>query len=179
MKIYCRLRTVGSAKRTSTWWLARQSTSLTGLPQAPTPRTLLLSGPRSLDTSTSLLLRYCWVIRKEHTTIIWHNYGDLTKRQRYNSTIHFGTYVEKRIPKRDIYTGDIQCWRECWDCGECHVIISFLVEVSLVICYTASLTTPLLQVGLSSDPGQGVIIAARDYERQFSAHMVCSTSYLG
>ena len=27
-------------------------------------------------------------------------------------------------------------------------------------------------VGLSSDPGQGVIIAARDYERQFSAHLV-------
>ena len=26
--------------------------------------------------------------------------------------------------------------------------------------------------GLSSDPGQGVIIAARDYDRQFSAHMV-------
>ena len=178
MKIYCRLRTVGSAKRTSTWWLARQSTSLTELPQGPTPRTLLLSGPRSLDTSTSLLLRYCWVIRKEHTTIIWHDYGDLTKRQRYNSTIHFGTYVEKRIPKRDIYTGDIQCWRECWDCGERHVIISFLVEVSLAICYMASLSTPP-QVGLSSDPGQGVIIAARDYERQFSAHMVCSTSYFG
>ena len=30
----------------------------------------------------------------------------------------------------------------------------------------------LQQVGLSSDPGQGVIIAARDYERQFSAHLV-------
>jgi len=27
-------------------------------------------------------------------------------------------------------------------------------------------------VGLSSDPGQGVIIAARDYERQFSAHLL-------
>ena len=26
--------------------------------------------------------------------------------------------------------------------------------------------------GLSSDPGQGVIIAARDYDRQFSAHLV-------
>ena len=29
-------------------------------------------------------------------------------------------------------------------------------------------------VGLSSDPGQGVIIASRDYERQFSAHVVGS-----
>merc|ERR1711955_132922 len=27
-------------------------------------------------------------------------------------------------------------------------------------------------VGLSSDPGQGVIIALRDYERQFSAHLL-------
>jgi len=27
-------------------------------------------------------------------------------------------------------------------------------------------------VGLSSDPGQAVIIAARDYERQFSAHLL-------
>ena len=26
--------------------------------------------------------------------------------------------------------------------------------------------------GLSSDPGQGVIIAGRDYDRQFSAHLV-------
>merc|ERR1712227_1131183 len=26
--------------------------------------------------------------------------------------------------------------------------------------------------GLSSDPGQGVIIAARDYDRQFSAHLL-------
>jgi translocon-associated protein subunit beta len=30
----------------------------------------------------------------------------------------------------------------------------------------------VILTGLSSDPGQGVIIAARDYERQFSAHMV-------
>merc|ERR1712222_241451 len=29
-----------------------------------------------------------------------------------------------------------------------------------------------LLTGLSSDPGQGVIIAARDYDRQFSAHML-------
>jgi len=27
-------------------------------------------------------------------------------------------------------------------------------------------------LGLSSDPGQGVIIAARDYDRQFSAHLL-------
>ena len=32
-----------------------------------------------------------------------------------------------------------------------------------------------LLTGLSSDPGQGVIIAARDYDRQFSAHMVGGT----
>merc|ERR1712012_1003574 len=30
----------------------------------------------------------------------------------------------------------------------------------------------LTLTGLSSDPGQGVIIAARDYDRQFSAHML-------
>ena len=28
------------------------------------------------------------------------------------------------------------------------------------------------KVGFSSDPGQGLIIALKDYERQFSAHMV-------
>ena len=33
-------------------------------------------------------------------------------------------------------------------------------------------TSSLLLTGLSSNPGQGVIIAARDYDRQFSAHMV-------
>ena len=37
----------------------------------------------------------------------------------------------------------------------------------------------LQQVGLSSDPGQGVIIAARDYERQFSAHLVRSFKWNG
>ena len=37
----------------------------------------------------------------------------------------------------------------------------------------------LHQVGLSSDPGQGVIIAARDYERQFSAHLVRSFKWNG
>ena len=35
-----------------------------------------------------------------------------------------------------------------------------------------SINPTFKQVGLSSDPGQGVIIAARDYERQFSAHVV-------
>ena len=28
------------------------------------------------------------------------------------------------------------------------------------------------KIGYSSDPGQGLIIALKDYERQFSAHMV-------
>ena len=28
------------------------------------------------------------------------------------------------------------------------------------------------KIGFSSDPGQGLIIALKDYERQFSAHMV-------
>merc|ERR1712083_790462 len=37
------------------------------------------------------------------------------------------------------------------------------------VTYSASVGTV---VGLSSDPGQGVIIAARDYERQFSAHLL-------
>ena len=30
----------------------------------------------------------------------------------------------------------------------------------------------VIVTGLSSDPGQGTIIASRDYERQFSAHLV-------
>lgn len=31
------------------------------------------------------------------------------------------------------------------------------------------------KIGFSSDPGQGLIIALKDYERQFSAHMVSAT----
>ena len=57
-KTYIRLRTAGSVRRTLTWLLARLSTSLTGWHQGPTPPTQWLSGPRSLATSTSLLLRY-------------------------------------------------------------------------------------------------------------------------
>ena len=30
----------------------------------------------------------------------------------------------------------------------------------------------LIQTGLSSDPGQGTIVAARDYDKQFSSHFV-------
>ena len=40
-------------------------------------------------------------------------------------------------------------------------------EVSYVAAEGASAVS-----GFSSDPGQAVIIAARDYERQFSAHLV-------
>jgi len=39
------------------------------------------------------------------------------------------------------------------------------------VTYSASESVGTV-VGLSSDPGQGVIIAARDYERQFSAHLL-------
>ena len=37
-----------------------------------------------------------------------------------------------------------------------------------------------VQLGFSSDPGQGLIIALKDYDKQFSAHMVslCSAQYL-
>ena len=57
--IFChRWQTMGSARRTSTWSPDRRSTSWTGLPQAPTPPTPWWSGPRSLVTSTSLLLRW-------------------------------------------------------------------------------------------------------------------------
>ena len=57
--IFChRSQTMGSARRTSTWSPDRRSTSWTGLPQAPTPPTPWWSGPRSLVTSTSLLLRW-------------------------------------------------------------------------------------------------------------------------
>merc|ERR1712181_178174 len=37
------------------------------------------------------------------------------------------------------------------------------------VTYNAESSGAIL-TGLSSDPGQGVIIAARDYDRQFSAH---------
>ena len=57
-KMYIRLRTAGSVRRTLTWLLVRRSTSLTGWHQGPTPPTLWLLGLRSLATSTSLLLRY-------------------------------------------------------------------------------------------------------------------------
>ena len=77
---------------------------------------------------------------------------------------------------RNIFVaGDIQCWRECWDCGELLMLklktsrFSFGWIFPVVLPFNNS--NPQ-QVGLSSDPGQGVIIAARDYERQFSAHLV-------
>ena len=57
-KMYIRLRTAGSVRRTLTWLLVRRSTSLTGWHQGPTPPTLWLLGLRSLATSTSLLLRW-------------------------------------------------------------------------------------------------------------------------
>jgi len=45
----------------------------------------------------------------------------------------------------------------------CHIIQSIPQDFHTFLLH---------QVGLSSDPGQGVIIAARDYERQFSAHLL-------
>ena len=39
------------------------------------------------------------------------------------------------------------------------------------VTYKAGDSAAIL-TGLSSDPGQGTIIASRDYDRQFSAHMV-------
>eukprot|EP00090_Calanus_glacialis_P036784 TRINITY_DN628_c0_g1_i1.p1 TRINITY_DN628_c0_g1~~TRINITY_DN628_c0_g1_i1.p1 ORF type:complete len:188 (-),score=67.89 TRINITY_DN628_c0_g1_i1:265-828(-) len=39
------------------------------------------------------------------------------------------------------------------------------------VTYNAESSGAIL-TGLSSDPGQGVIIAARDYDRQFSAHLL-------
>ena len=43
---------------------------------------------------------------------------------------------------------------------------------SAEVTYTGEAEGAAVLTGLSSDPGQGVIIAARDYERQFSAHLV-------
>lgn len=40
------------------------------------------------------------------------------------------------------------------------------------VSYSGSEGSSVVLTGLSSDPGQGVIIAARDYERQFSAHFL-------
>merc|ERR1712113_1236310 len=49
---------------------------------------------------------------------------------------------------------------------------SFATSTSLLLrTYSAGESAGTV-VGLSSDPGQGVIIAARDYERQFSAHLL-------
>jgi hypothetical protein len=46
------------------------------------------------------------------------------------------------------------------------------------VTYSGSEGSSVVLSGLSSDPGQGVIIAARDYERQFSAHFVSFLSHL-
>jgi hypothetical protein len=46
------------------------------------------------------------------------------------------------------------------------------------VTYSGSEGSSVVLSGLSSDPGQGVIIAARDYERQFSAHFVSFLSRL-
>jgi len=40
------------------------------------------------------------------------------------------------------------------------------------VTYHASEGSSVVLTGLSSDPGQGVIIAARDYEKQFSSHFL-------
>jgi hypothetical protein len=45
------------------------------------------------------------------------------------------------------------------------------------VTYSGSEGSTVVLSGLSSDPGQGVIIAARDYERQFSAHFVSFFSH--
>ena len=43
---------------------------------------------------------------------------------------------------------------------------------SAEVTYSGEAEGSVVLTGLSSDPGQGVIIAARDYDRQFSAHLV-------
>jgi len=43
---------------------------------------------------------------------------------------------------------------------------------SAEVTYTGEAEGATVLTGLSSDPGQGVIIAARDYDRQFSAHLL-------
>ena len=48
---------------------------------------------------------------------------------------------------------------------------------SAEVTYTGEAEGAVLLTGLSSDPGQGVIIAARDYEKQFSAHLVRRPSW--
>merc|ERR1712098_669360 len=40
------------------------------------------------------------------------------------------------------------------------------------VSYSCEAAGSVVLTGLSSDPGQGVIIAARDYDRQFSAHLL-------
>jgi translocon-associated protein subunit beta len=43
---------------------------------------------------------------------------------------------------------------------------------SAEVTYRSSEESQQIQVAQSSDPGQGLIIALKDYEKQFSAHMV-------
>ena len=51
--------------------------------------------------------------------------------------------------------------------------MAFSVEsLERKVTYTGEAEGAAVLTGLSSDPGQGVIIAARDYDRQFSAHLV-------
>ena len=175
--IYChRWQTMGSARRTSTWSPDRRSTSWTGLPQAPTPPTPWWSGPRSLVTSTSLLPRWgivsvliCW-----QQSLLWNLLTTIV--------------IVARWP-----TVQVRVWGLWWVFSLKSTVIFFFHECPYVPLYQywgIIFFLPLIeifhqisqdfhaqllhQVGLSSDPGQGVIIAARDYERQFSAHLVRS-----
>ncbi len=45
------------------------------------------------------------------------------------------------------------------------------------VTYRPSDDLEQVHVGFSSDPGQGLIISAKDYEKQFSAHMVRNNNY--
>ncbi len=58
----------------------------------------------------------------------------------------------------------------------CLLVLNLLFDVQ--VTYSGSEGSSVVLSGLSSDPGQGVIIAARDYERQFSAHFVSFFSHL-
>lgn len=49
---------------------------------------------------------------------------------------------------------------------------------SAEVLYRRKEDAPRLQVAVSSEPGEGLIVAYRDYDKQFSSHVVNTNTYI-
>ena len=93
--------------------------------------------------------------------------GFLQARNMFNSHFLGGQAVVKfnRIPPKS---------------NNSHVLVvrpkkfGYFNFTSAEVRYKSGEDGGVTKMGFSSDPGQGLIIALKDYERQFSAHMVSS-----